>query len=45
VDSYALLRLGHIIGFIALGGGLLAVFVSELRAYRTADVHRFTEAA
>jgi uncharacterized membrane protein len=33
------------VGFIALGGGLLAVFVSELRAYRTADAHRFAEAA
>ena len=45
MDSYSLLRLVHIIGFIALGGGLLAVFVSEMRAYRTADVHRFAEAA
>jgi uncharacterized membrane protein len=33
------------VGFIALGGGLLAVFVSELRAYRTADAYRFAEAA
>jgi Predicted integral membrane protein (DUF2269) len=33
------------VGFILLGGGLLAVFVSELRAYRTADAHWFAEAA
>jgi uncharacterized membrane protein len=45
VDYYSLIRLGHIVGFIFLGGGLLAVFVSELRAYRTADIHRFAEAA
>jgi len=45
MDYYLLLRLGHIVGFIMLGGGLFAVFVSELRAYRTADVDRFAEAA
>jgi uncharacterized membrane protein len=45
MDSYLLLRMLHIVGFILLGGGLVAVFVSELRAYRTADVHRFAEAA
>ena len=45
MDYYSVLRLAHIIGFTVLGGGLLAVFVSELRASRTADVHRFAEAA
>jgi uncharacterized membrane protein len=45
VDYYWVLRLGHMVGFIALGGSLLAVFVSELRAYRTADAYRFAEAA
>jgi uncharacterized membrane protein len=45
VDYYLLLRFGHIVGLILLGGGLLGVFVSELRAYRTSDVHRFAEAA
>jgi uncharacterized membrane protein len=45
VDTYLLLRMVHIVGFILLGGGLLAVFVSELRAYRTTDLHRFAEAA
>jgi uncharacterized membrane protein len=45
VEGYALLRFAHAVGFVALGGGLLAVFVSELRAYRTADASRFAEAA
>ncbi len=45
MDSYMLLRLAHILGFILLGGGLLAVFISELRAYRTTDVVVFAEAA
>jgi hypothetical protein len=45
MDYYLLLRLGHIAGFILLGGGLLAVFVSELRAHTTDEVHVFTEAA
>ncbi len=45
MDLYPLLLLGHLVGFVILGGGLLAVFVSEVRAYRTADVHRFAEAA
>jgi uncharacterized membrane protein len=45
VEYYLPLRLGHIVGFVLLGGGLLAVFVAELRACRTTDVHRFAEAA
>src|SRR5918995_6104367 len=45
MDYYLLLRLSHIAGFILLGGGLLAVFVSELRAHTTDDVHVFAEAA
>lgn len=45
MDYYLLLRLVHIVGFVFLGGGLLAVFVSEVRAYRTGDVSRFAEAA
>ena len=45
MDVYALWKFLHIVGFILLGGGLLAVFVSELRAYRTDDVARFAEAA
>jgi uncharacterized membrane protein len=45
VDYYTVLRFSHIVGFILLGGGLLAVLVSELRAYRTRDIHIFAEAA
>ena len=45
MDYYSALRLAHMVGFIALGGGLLAVFVSELRAYRADDAYRFAEAA
>jgi predicted integral membrane protein DUF2269 len=45
MDVYALLRLGHVVGAILLGGGLLAVFISELRAYHTDDVRVFAEAA
>ena len=45
MDTYALLRLGHVVGAILLGGGLLAVFISELRAWRTDEVRVFAEAA
>jgi hypothetical protein len=45
VDLYLLLRLLHFAGFIFLGGGLLAVFVSELRAYLATETGSFVEAA
>lgn len=45
MDYYTLLKFGHIVGFIVLGGGLLAVFISELQAYRTTDMKVFAEAA
>lgn len=45
MDPYTLLKFAHVIGFILLGGGLLAVFVSELQAYRTGDMSAFVEAA
>ena len=45
MDTYLLLRFGHFAGFILLGAGLLAVFLSELRAYRTRDPKLFAEAA
>ncbi len=45
MDYYILLKFGHIVGFILLGGGLLAVFISEFQAYRTADLKVFAEAA
>jgi uncharacterized membrane protein len=45
MDYYSLLKFGHIVGFILLGGGLLAVFISELQAYRTSDMKVFAEAS
>lgn len=45
MDLYLLLRLLHFAGFIFLGGGLLAVFVSELRAYLATETGSFVEAA
>ncbi len=45
MDTYLLLRFGHFAGMILLGAGLLAVFLSELRAYRTEDPKLFAEAA
>lgn len=45
MDYYILLKFGHIIGFILLGGGLLAVWVSELQAYRTLDIKEFADAS
>jgi uncharacterized membrane protein len=45
MDDYTLLRFAHIVGFILLGGGLLAVFISELQAYRTTDMKVFAEAS
>lgn len=44
MDTYTLLRFVHVLGFILLGAGLCAVFISELRAYLTDDVHAFAEA-
>jgi len=45
MDLYPLLRLMHVAGFILLGGGLLAVFVSEWRGYGARDPAAFAEAA
>ena len=45
MDYYTLLKFAHIVGFILLGGGLLAVFVSEFKAYRTTDMKVFAEAS
>ncbi len=45
MDYYTLLKFGHIIGFTLLGGGLLAVFVSEFQAYRTNDMKEFAESS
>lgn len=45
MSLYLLLRFVHVAGAILLGGGLLAVFVSEWRAMRVRDLARFAEAA
>jgi uncharacterized membrane protein len=45
MDYYSFLKFGHIVGFILLGGGLLAVLISELQAYRTSDMKVFAEAS
>jgi predicted integral membrane protein DUF2269 len=45
MDLYQLLRFLHVIGFIFLGGGLLAVFVSEWRGYGATRSVVFAEAA
>lgn len=45
MDLYPLLRLGHVAGFILLGGGLAAVFLADWRGRRTTDARGFAEAA
>lgn len=45
MDYYLLLRYLHFIGFILLGGGLVAVFVSECRGYGARRAVVFIEAA
>ncbi len=45
MDTYLLLKFAHILGFILLGGGLLAVWVSEFQAYRTNEIGVFAQSA
>jgi len=45
MDLYLLARLGHVAGFILLGGGLAAVFLADWRGRRTTDARGFAEAA
>ena len=45
MDIYIWLKFGHILGFTLLGGGLLAVWVSEFQAYRTDDMKEFAQAS
>ncbi len=45
MDTYLLLKFAHILGFILLGGGLLAVWVSEFQAYRTNEMGVFAQSA
>lgn len=45
MDLYLLARLGHVAGFILLGGGLAAVFLADWRGRRAMDARAFAEAA
>lgn len=45
MNYYLLFKLGHILGFILVGGGLLGVFVCQLRSQRSKDLVRFADAA
>ncbi len=45
MELYSLLRLAHFAGFILLGGGLSAVFVSEWQSYRASEPTVFAEGA
>lgn len=45
MDPYLLLRFLHFMGFMLIGGGLAAVFVSEWRGYAATDTDVFAEAA
>lgn len=42
--SYPLFRLVHIFGFIILGGGLIGVFVADLRTRQSRDIRIIAEA-
>lgn len=42
--DYLLFKLLHIIGFILIGGGLVGVFIADLRARQTADARTIAEA-
>ena len=45
MDLYLLLRFFHHIGYILVGGGLAAVFISEWRGYSATRTVAFSEAA
>lgn len=42
--SYALLKLAHLIGLALLSGGLIGVFISDLRSRQLTDLRLFAEA-
>lgn len=42
--TYELLKLAHLIGAVLMGGGLVGVFLADLRARQVADLPRFAEA-
>ena len=42
--TYALLKFVHVLGAILMGGGLIAVWLSDLRSRQVRDLPRFAEA-
>jgi uncharacterized membrane protein len=42
--TYALLKLMHIIGAILLGGGLIGVWLADMRSRQSRDLKQFAEA-
>jgi uncharacterized membrane protein len=42
--TYSLLLLGHLIGLVLIGAGLIGVFVSDLRSRQVCDLRLFAEA-
>ncbi len=42
--DYALLKFAHVLGVVLLGGGLIGVWVSDLRSRQAADAALFAEA-
>lgn len=43
--TYTLLRFAHIIGAVLIGGGLIAVWLSDLRSRQSREMYVFEEAA
>lgn len=42
--TYSLLKFAHILGAILIGGGLIAVWLSDLRSRQVREIHQFAEA-
>lgn len=42
---YVLLKFAHVLGAVLIGGGLIGVWVSDLRSRQQRDLHLFAEAA
>ena len=42
--TYSIIRLVHIIGFILVGGGLISVWLADLRSRQVRELHQFAEA-
>ena len=42
--TYSIVKLVHIIGFILIGGGLISVWLADLRSRQVRELHQFAEA-